>query len=579
MKKVRSILVTAMIAVLLMGCSKERTREQKVSTMISEIRSPFFIASMNLQDLMDKSEVMKEGTLPFTYYQVITFFLEQDVTGIDYETEAQVVVGEGKSFLPNFYGIFKIKDEKKFVELIEKEANAEVKEKEGMKYAIKDKEKYCVAWNDEFAVISNIPMDFAAMLSGKGGKEGMKMIDKNIALIKAANDNEINDTYVTFLENKSDVAMLYEGKGFYGYMESMAMGEKEDLEKVKELYEGMSYELYLNFEKGSVNMEMVANLTDELKEKIDFIGKEGVREKLLAYGKSANPMMVGSYKVDVNGALEYFKKLSEDDYQGMEDELNQEGLKIEDIKGAFSGEAVYMINGVEKKEQVYDFGYDEPIIIKTDEPVFAFVLGISDRKIIEAEMNEIVARELMETASTEQMGGYDGGSKVQVLPNGVINMGKAFIYLSDEVLFMSNDSSWANLIAMGKGVKVNNPKGVVNENPFGMFTDLTQLSKIEGLEKEGGEYAKLFKSFYGSANMDGGNFTLELTDASQNSLKVLTVAVGAALADFEKRMNPDMETELEEAVKNTEEELDKMDLPSEEEIEEAVDDAFDKLGK
>ena len=235
MKRFGKLLIVSVLSVLLVGCGKDRTREEKVSAMIDQVNSPFLIVNVNLQNLMDKSEVMKEGTLPFTYYQVISFFLAAELTGIDYDTDAQLVVSEGKAFLPNFYGIFKIKDEKLFKTLLEEEANATIQEKDGMQYAIKESEQYCLVWNDEFAVISNIPIDFASLLSGGSGKEGQKMVDKNIEMIKSAKKGELNTDYVDFLSKDADLAMLYDGKGVYSYMSAMSMEDNEALEQMKVL--------------------------------------------------------------------------------------------------------------------------------------------------------------------------------------------------------------------------------------------------------------------------------------------------------------------------------------------------------
>src|SRR5687768_11790967 len=160
MKKKISLLLASVLSIYFFaGCSAERSREDKVSAMISKVESPFLVVSTTPQNLMDKSGVM-DGVLPFTYELVLSFFIDEAVTGIDYSVKSQIVVGKGESFQPSFYGIFKVKDEKKFVDLIEKEANAAIVEKEGMKTAIKESDGYVVVWNDEFAVISNISVDF-----------------------------------------------------------------------------------------------------------------------------------------------------------------------------------------------------------------------------------------------------------------------------------------------------------------------------------------------------------------------------------------------------------------------------------
>src|SRR5690606_33005409 len=114
-------------------------------------------------------------------------------------------------------------------------------------------------------------------------------------------------------------------------------------------------------------------------------------------------------------------------------------------------------------------------------------------------------------------------------------------------------------IAAGKGVKVNNPKGVLTEKAVGLYADLSKLTPLSNMKEEDAQLLALFKSFYGNANLDGGKFTLELTDKSQNALKIITVAVGSILAEQEKAMDPDLEAELEEAVEKGEDAFDKLD--------------------
>ena len=572
---------------LIVSCGKDRTREQQVSAMIDKIDSPFLIASMNVQNLMDKSEVMEEGTLPFTYYQVISFFLAVELTGIDYDTDAQFVMGKGESFVPSFYGIFKVDKEELFTTLLEVEANAEIKEKDGFKYAIKEKENYCVTWNDEFAIISTIPMDIAAILSGKGDG-GEKQVDKNIEIIKAGEEGEINEDYVAFLEKKADIAMTFDGKPFYKYMKSVSLEEDEQLEKMKEIYEGMSYEMYMNFNKGSMDIEMVADLDKKLKDQLDFIGKGGVSDKLFGYGKRKNPMMTGTYKIDVGGMMDYMKDMSEEDYNDMTADMEKAGLAIDDIKDAFSGELVYMIDEITEKEVVYDFGYEEPIIMKETEAYFGLAIGVGDASIIQDKLQEVMLMEGMDdiVADVEdqvdiEMDEFDFEAEmpeINMLPNGVIQMDEAFIYLGTDVLFMTNDSAWANMIAAGNGVTVDNPNGILTEKAVGMYADLTQLKAMGDMNEDQAQMLALFKSFYGSADLDGGKFTLELTDDSENSLKILTMAIGSMLAEFEKALDPDLEAELEEAIEEGEDAFDKLDEELENiDLEEKVEDAKEIL--
>lgn len=576
MKVLSKVLLLVLAVSLLSACGKDRTREQKVSAIISKINSPFVIANVNLQNLMDKSAVMEEGTLPFTQYQVLSFFLAKEVTGIDYDTDAQFIMGKGESFIPNFYGIFKVKDEALFVELLEVEANAKIEEKDGMKYAIKDSEGYCVVWNEEFAIISNIPMDLAAFLSGKKDG-GQKMVDKNIELIKAAEEGEINEEYVAFMEKGSDIAIAFDGEPFYNYLESVSMEDNEELEKMKDLYEGMSSNIYLNFEKGKVVMEFDVEMNEDLKEELSFIADKGANKNLFSYGKSKSPLFSSTYNMKLDGFFDYYEGMSEDAYNKLIDEMDKMGLGEEDITKSFSGDILFMIENVRMKEEVYDFGYDEPIVIKNEEPVFGLVIGVKDKSIIETKLQELMLAESIEDliASTDadiQMDPEMDLPKIEVLENGVIKIDDGFMFLGKSELFMTNDEEWANLIASGKGVEINNPDEILTNDPFGMYADLTRLQDMESMKDEDLAMAKILKAFYGSSNLEGGVFTLELTDASENALKIITKMIGETMAEMDKLQNPDLEAELEEAIDNPDALFDQLEEEIEDgEIEEVIE--------
>jgi len=569
MNRIAKILIVSTLLLTIVGCSSDRTREQKVSAMIGEIEKPYIVANLSLQNLMDKSAVMEEGTLPFTYYQVISFFLDKKLTGIDYNTKIQAVAGEGESFIPNFYGIFKIEDEKLFAELVEVEANAEVKEKEGMKYVVKEKEMYCMVWKDDIAIISNIPMDLMSMLMGGGDGQGEKMIDKNIAIIKAAEEGEVDEEWVEFLNKDSDIAIHYDGEAGYSYALDMAVDNREEVEEMRDVIEGISLEMFIDFNNGSMDITFESDLSEDLLAELSFIGKEGVNKSMFSYGKTAKPMMSGAYKVELNGMFEYFKANSEEGYDEMVENVEKAGFVFDEIKGALTGEFVYMVDGIEQKEEVIDFGYGESFTHKETVGLFGIVVGLSDKSILEKMMQDMMMASL-ELADADYSQEQGVQPELNVLPNGIVQIDDAYIYLGDDVLFASNDSAWANKIASGNGVKIDNPEGILNSNPFAMLAKFDGLSEMEGMDDEAKAYADIFSRFTGSLNVESGKFSLKLKDKSENSLKIIMAAVGSALADFEKMSNPAMDAELEEALNETLEKLG-------EEIEEGVDEALDKL--
>lgn len=582
MKIYKRVLILASLALVVVSCGSGRTREQKLSAMLGEMDSPFFVASMNIQNLMDKSEIMEEGTIPFTYMEVLGFFLKEDVTGIDYKTNAQIVVTEGESFSPNFYGIFKIGDEEKFTDLIETEAGATIVEEDGIKYFIKDSEMYCAAWNEEFAVISNIPVNLASLFSGNNDKEGKKMINKTIAIINAAEEGEVNEKWVTFLGKDADLAMHYDGLGFYDYYEMMTIDEESN-EETKELIQGMSYEIFANFENGEMTIDVVSDLSEDLLEKLAFVPSSGVSEEMLAYGKSADPITLGSYNSDAKGAMDYFEETSATDYENVVEEAEAFGLSVEDLKKSLNGQFVYMVDDVVTTTELIDFGYGEAFEREQTYPLFGIVIGLDDASYIKDKMAEMMQPST--TTMTDEMAAEM--PEMEMWENGVIKMDEVMMVLNDQVLFVSNDTSWVNLIAEGSGVKASNPDGVVNEKAFGMHVDLSKSSSVKELGQLLDQYHGIMEDLSISMDLQGGKIVLRMVDKGQNSLRIITEAVGAALSDFEKMSNPTMEQELEQAVQDTKDAFDDLENDINEaieeidfdEVEDAINGAFDKLNK
>ena len=193
MKKRRinwSVVLLALFVAGLASCSADRTREEKVSAIIGKIESPFFVMNMTPGNIIEKSGAT-DGALPYTLEMLLGFFIDEEITGLDYSVPVQIIMGKGGGYTPKFYGIYKLKDEVAFKELLETEANATISEKDGFQYVLKESDNYVLVWDEDIAIATSIPMDLASVFSG-GSKDGMKTVDKTIELIKAAEEGEVN---------------------------------------------------------------------------------------------------------------------------------------------------------------------------------------------------------------------------------------------------------------------------------------------------------------------------------------------------------------------------------------------------
>ncbi|MFT5820271.1 MAG: hypothetical protein ACI8ZM_001510 [Crocinitomix sp.] len=524
-----SVIILALFVTGLTSCGTERTREEKVAAMINSIESPFFVMNSSPGNLIEKSGAA-DGALPYTQEMVLGFFIEEEITGVDYDLDVQVIVGRGGGFTPNFYGIFKLKDEVVFKELLETETGAEIKEKDGYQYVMKEGDSYVIVWNEEFAVATSIPMDISSMFSG-GSKEGMKTVDKTIALIESGDEGEINEMYKTFLENDADISMRFEGKPFYGYLEDVSMGMSDELEEQREMVEEINSDLFVNFTNGSVDLKWVGNLSERLKEEFGFLADGPVDKRLLDFGNSKNPMFTMVYNLDLNKGLDYTKEqMSEYDYEDFEEELSKMGVNVDLAKAGLTGDILFVVDRVEMRTEIIDWGYGEPYESNESTPIFGAVLGIGDI----AALSSLVA-------ASDSLG-----------TDGILKQGDAYLVIFDDILFSTNDSLWAVKVKNGGGVTIEDKGDVLTKKPFGMYLDFAKLVGMDDLD--GVELAAdKLESLKGEGDINEMNISLIMNDKTRNALRIITEAV-AGFAEGGQGSGEEFEqlrNELDEAAAET----------------------------
>lgn len=525
-----SVLLLALFVTGFVSCTAERTREEKVAAIIGKIESPFFIINTTPGNIIEKSGAT-DGALPYTQEMLLGFFIDEEVTGVDYDVDVQVVMGRGGGFTPNFYGIFKLKNEVAFKELLETEANAEIKEKDGYQYVLKEGDSYVIVWDEEFAIATSIPMDISAMFSG-GSKEGMKTVDKTIALIEAAEEGEVNELYKTFLENDADISMRFEGKPFYGYLEDVSMGMNDELEESRENIEDINSDLFVNFNNGSVDLNWVGNLSERLKEQFGFLGDEPVDSRLLDFGNSEDPMFTMVYNIDLEKGLDYTKEqMSESEYNDLEEELSKMGVSIDLAKAGLTGDILFVVDRVEMKTEIIDWGYGEPYESNEPTPIFGAVFGIDDLSAL---------TDLMELS--DSLG-----------DEGILKMGDAYLVISDDILFSTNDSLWAMKVESGMASTIADKGDVLSSEPFGMFLDFAKVAGMDELD-EAEVVVRELKSLKGSGNINEINISLIMQDDTKNALRILTEAIGGLTEEQGSGEEYEqLREELEEAAAETEE--------------------------
>ena len=555
MKNLNHILTLTLLSLILIGCNTERTRQDKVSAMINSINSPFFITTLTPQSLIEKSGI-EDGVLSYTEQTLVSFFISSENTGVDNTAQVQIIAGKGSGMTPDVYSIFKLNNADKFETLIKKELGAEVKEKEGYNYFVYDN-YYVIAWQGEFAVGCNTTIDFASMFGGKGSSNS-KTVNKCISLIKAGSDGDVSSDFSSFLSKTNDISTYFDAKNVFSYLKTMKVLNTKDIKKYETKYGNTIHESALNFEKGKITFDQDFILTDILKEQFGFLENEGIDSDLFAYGKSNNPMVKYSFNLNPKKALEFMKnEMNERDFKKMTQELSKVGFTADDFANSFSGQGLIMIDGFNTTTELVDFGYGNPFETKSNEPILGAVFGLNDNSIFDKLPKEVT-----------------------VSQNGFMTFeDNLFGCVTNEVFFVSTDSSWVNTVMNGTATKIKS-EDVLTENPYGFFA-LIDAEKNKQLLEGDLKIAALFTKAFGFFDLENSKFTLELKNTSDNALKVITKYLSDLEHNYDTSNNIDMSELLdEEVLEDVEEAMDEVEKALENiDVDAVMNDILKEVGK
>ena len=524
MKKLSKVLAIIVLTSVMFSCGQKRTYQEKVSAMVSKVKAPFLIGSLNLQNLIDKSAVNEDGVLPYTYQTLTSFFLQEEGTGVDYDENIKIVLAKGP-MLPNMFAFFKIQDQSLFKEMIKAELNAKIKDKDGTNYFIKNKEGYVVAWQDETAIVANIPFDIKAMFSGNAD-DGHKTLNRMITLFEAADEGKINKDYQTFLTKNNDINLFLMPDSLVDYVNQMNPLKKKNAkdETFKDL-EGSKIEITVNFENGQAVLESNMSFSDDFLAKINFIKNKGVDAKYLQFGKTEHPVLSYSFNVDLEKYLAFVDEFSKGDLlPDINSNLSKYGLSTDDIIKAFKGEVLVMMDGFKIESKVIDYGFGEPFEEQHVEPLIGAVIGLKNSAIL-----------------------TDLFANAQPVTETIMKLDNYFVVTKEDVLFLSNDSLWAVTVANNQ-TKTIQTNQVITQQPIASFTDFSNQSVAQYFKTQGYDPTTILESIVMFTTVNQSKITVNLKDKSQNSLKVLVKFYSDMMADYEAKQNEEMEKILDQEI-------------------------------
>lgn len=535
MKRASIFLSVFTLTLIIASCGSKRTHQEKVSAMISNVKEPFLIGGLKPQNLIDKSGVNEDGVLPYTYQTLTSFFLEEEGTGVDYDEQIQIVLANGP-MLPNMYAFFKIQDQSLFKEMIKAELNAKIKDKDGTNYFIKDKEGYVLAWQDGLGMVANIPFDLKAMFSGNAD-DGHKTLNRMIKLFEVSNDGEINKDYQTFLTKSDDIDLYLMNDSLMNYIQELNPLNKKGNNTPNEDLAGSVIQMSMNFENGKAILKSDMTFSDEFMAKINFINDKGVDTKYLNFGKTSTPITTYSLNFDLEKYLTFVDNFSEGKMvEDINQNLSKYGLTANDVVKAFKGEILIMLDGYKIQTKTIDYGYGDPFEEQNVEPLVGITIGLKDPSILAA---------IFENA--------------QPVSESMVKMEDMFIVTKEDVMFISNDSLWADMVVNNSTKKIKT-NAVINQQPIASFTDFSNKNVADYFKTQGYDPTSILESAIMYMNINHSEITLNLKDKSQNALKVLVKFYSDLMADIEAQQNEEMQSILDqEILENLNDEMGNLD--------------------
>jgi hypothetical protein len=526
----KKVLYSAIIIILIFSmtsCGKERSRQEKIAAMIGQVKTPFLITSLTPQNLIDKSGVNEDGVLPYTYQTLTSFFLQEEGTGIDNDEAIQIVLAKGP-MTPNVYAFFKVQDNALFKEMVKAELNANIKEKEGVNYFIKDKDAYVVAWQDDMALVGNIPFDLNSLFSGNSNG-GAKTLNRLIVLLNAADEGNIKPEYESFLKKEDDINMYVMIDSLMAYIEEInpLKSKQKKADKPFKDLEGTKIELAVNFENGKTVFYSNVNYSKALEKKIDFLNGSKFNSKFFNYGKTENPLFSYSVNVDLKKYIHFLNEFSNQDaVNSLNSNFKKYNLTINDLPKIFTGEMLILVDGYNVKKQMVDYGFGEPSEDINVEPFYGLVIGLKNKK----ELKKL----LMEASP---------------ITDDILKYEDIFILIQDDVLFASNDYLWVEqaLNQQTKTVAINTT--MINEHPFTFYANIAHQSTVAYFDAtQDIKPSNIIEKIEGFADKSEAELIMYFKDNTQNSLRVMVKFLSDSFIDEEEQAHQDMQKILDQEI-------------------------------
>ncbi|MFK8046094.1 MAG: hypothetical protein AB8B72_11410 [Crocinitomicaceae bacterium] len=502
-----SILIAAFIGLAVVSCGgAEMDRKDKVAAIVGALQDPFLSATLTPQIFIDKSGI-EDGALPFAYQTITSFLISENKTGIANNEQMQIIVENSTGMVPNAFAFIPLHDQSLFKKLIESELG-ESTEKNGVSYIRKDKDNYVLAWKDDLAIVTNIPLSLDNLFS-KGTNESKKVATRLVNLLNGVSKKAINNDFRAFFDKEGDVLLYANGNSAYEIIEGMRFISNKEKAEYKEMLSGTVLESALNFENGKITLTSDYDIAEGLEAYFNVLKSEGLSDEMLSFGFSPDPIMAVSLNLslkDVVKVLNMQRELFEVD--DIERDLAKMNFKLSEIDDLLTGEMLVMFDSLVVTERSYTDYKGVEKKYTNEEPIFGTVVGVKNEKRVA----ELIAQSLPE--------GIEPG-----------RLGKEYYAIKNNKLFITNSEEWMAAFKTGKTVSINNGDGFLSSGPIGIQMKSNMADQLElgldELESLNGQITNMLAK----ATDAGMEMTIQLKDDNINSLRLI---VESLLEEIEK---------------------------------------------
>ncbi len=378
--------------------------------------------------------------------------------------------------------------------------NAQVREKDGIKYIVAAPEKHesgnpdrhleggSIAWNDKMAVIGGDTYgtsrdnregaDFSNYFKNKADES----IAKNENFTKLFGEQHDIYTYINF-DKIADNPEMKAGAGMMNI----------DPKALK----GNYMTGHADFEKGQMVGKSSYNINKELRQNWGLVFKNNVKTDFSKYLKGNDIGFAATLALDMKGMKEILN--ANPQFRVMLEQAKSDQFSTDDIFKAFDGDIVVAANP------------------KTgDDGKWNGMVGfkLNDKATMEKLVKFLVSQNAL---TSEGNGVYRFGGMADMMSRSYVENGKlAFV---DDVIFLGDAATIGNL-KNGNGSVSSDVKDVLNKNIFGLYANFSKIfADTEGLKDS--EVTELKMMMNGTS----GEGIMKMKDTNENSLKSLIRAM------------------------------------------------------